>query len=134
MFKRRELVPLSFFRHLVEGAEEFLESILTETLENSGRPGHLAIAKSDVKPPREFFRQPRKTPVAELRNQQGFMAGALRVSEGTKAPVRAIGKIIQPLIPVSYLVRHGVVLVKVLDIRLDVKIALAGAVVHDQPA
>src|SRR3982751_5095828 len=82
VLKRAELMPLGFLRHLIEGAEQLIETVVCEPLQDTGRPRNLAPSERNIEPPGKIGGKLGQTPIAELGNQQRFASCSLAISIG----------------------------------------------------
>jgi len=127
-----ELVPLSFFRHFAEVSEYAIETVSMKSLEHPRRPGHAPFSKGNVEPPGQLIGKPRQSPISKLRNHQRLIPAPQRIAIRTESPLWSRSQFRQPAIPLLNMIGHGVILVKIFNIRFHVEVAFARAVIHHQ--
>src|SRR5947209_18557329 len=120
MFEGDELVPLRFFGHGVVVGKERAELVLLKAVKHACGASDVASAKITVKPPGSFFRQVGQAAVAELRDQNRFIAAALGIAIRAVSPLGTRGQLGSGLLPYPYLIRHVVVMEKVFQVDIEV--------------
>src|ERR1043165_9153615 len=130
MLERDELMPLGFSGQLVVVAEKTIEAKLFEAVEEARGSGYFASGEVALEPPGQTFRQDGQAPVAELRDNQRLLPGALGATVLCESPLRSRRKISDPSVPLLVMIGDGEVLMKIVNVRTDAKVVAGRAVFH----
>ena len=122
ILKRYELVPLCLFRHFVEGSKSL--SNPNERKRSSTPLGRVTSrSPKRFRTTREAVLQASEDPSFRTPTQPTAPALTLRVTIWAERPLGTRRQFVKPFVPQLHLIGHRIVLMKILNISLEVKIS-----------